>query len=184
VRFLESCGARDLALLHCTALYPTPAPEANLRAIATLASAFPECPVGYSDHTVGIACATAAVALGAAIVEKHFTLDRSLPGPDHHFSADPTELRELVAAIHTVEAALGSGRKQPTPAEVGHRASWQRCLVAARDLDAGAPITLETIAVKRSEGGGLPARLLPLLLGHRTRRPLRAEEPLRWDGID
>ncbi len=113
---LRRAGAQSLVLLHCTSAYPAPAEEANLRAMATLREAF-DVPVGFSDHTVGDAVALAAVALGACVLEKHFTLDRSLPGPDHRASLEPDELAQLVRRVRTVEAALGDGVKRPSPAE-------------------------------------------------------------------
>jgi sialic acid synthase SpsE len=133
----------------------------------TMALAF-QSPVGYSDHTLGIEVALAAVALGACVLEKHFTLDRNLPGPDHRSSLEPGELAELVQGIRKVEAALGHGRKEAAASEANTRTVARRSLVAARDIPAGAVLTWELIAVKRP-GTGLPPTLAPYLIGRKTR---------------
>ena len=114
VHVLQAAGATQLTLLHCVTEYPAPYAEVNLRAMQTLKLAF-GLPVGYSDHTPGIEIAIAAVALGAEVIEKHFTLDRSLPGPDHAASLEPAELQQMVAAIRHVEAALGNGHQGSSP---------------------------------------------------------------------
>jgi N-acetylneuraminate synthase len=146
-----------VVLLHCTTEYPAPMADVNLRAMGTLREAF-GLPVGYSDHTPGIAIPTAAVALGAVVIEKHFTLDRSLPGPDHKASLEPDELKNMVQAIREVEAALGSPIKQPAPSELGNRAVARKSLVAARDIVMGEVFTSENLAVKRPGDGVSPVR--------------------------
>jgi len=146
-----------VVLLHCTTEYPAPMADVNLRAMGTLRDAF-GLPVGYSDHTPGIAIPTAAVALGAVVIEKHFTLDRSLPGPDHKASLEPDELKQMVRAIREVEAALGSPIKQPAPSELGNRPVARKSLVAARDIVMGEVFTPENLAVKRPGDGISPVR--------------------------
>lgn len=148
---LERC----VTLLHCVTQYPAPAEAVNLRAMGTLAAAF-GLPVGYSDHTLGIEVAIAAVARGARVIEKHFTLERSLPGPDHAASLEPSELKQLVASIRTVERALGSPLKQPAPAEVMNRPIARRSLVAARPIRRGEHFTAEMLGAKRPGHGVSP----------------------------
>jgi N-acetylneuraminate synthase len=144
-----------VSLLHCTTEYPAPFAEVNLRAMDALAAAF-GLPVGYSDHTSGIHVSVAAVARGACIVEKHFTLDRALPGPDHKASLEPDELKSLVRAIRDVEAALGDGVKRPTEAEWKNRDVARKSLVAARPVSAGETLVKDSIACKRPGTGVSP----------------------------
>ena len=158
----------QIALLHCSSQYPTPWADVNLRAMHTLAAAFPGHPVGYSDHTPGIEVAVAAAALGAVIVEKHLTLDKSLPGPDHACSLDPGEFAAMVAAIRHVELAMGSGAKRPTMAEREGRAIARKSLVAATAIAPGEPFTLGNLTTKRPGTGISPMRL-PELLGRPAR---------------
>ena len=141
-----------VTLLHCTTEYPAPIAEVNLRAMDTMAAAF-GLPVGYSDHTEGIHVPVAAVARGATLIEKHFTLDKKLPGPDHRASLNPLELAEMVAAIRDIEMALGDGIKRPTPGEVSNRIAARKSLVAAQPMIAGQPLVL---AVKRPGNGVSP----------------------------
>lgn len=147
--------ADKVSLLHCTTEYPAPYDEVNLKAIDTIRKAF-GLPVGLSDHTEGIAVPIAAVARGAVIIEKHFTLDRGLPGPDHKASLEPDGLKAMVAAIRQVEAALGTGTKEPSPAELKNRAVARKSLVAARDIKAGEPFTADNLTVKRPGTGIAP----------------------------
>jgi N-acetylneuraminate synthase len=147
-----------VTLLHCTTEYPAPLGEVNLRAMDTLAAAF-GLPVGYSDHTEGIHVAVAAVARGAVMIEKHFTLDKNLPGPDHRASLDPVELAAMVAAVRDIESALGDSVKRPTATEVKNRVAARKSLVAAAPVAAGQPLTL---AVKRPGNGVSPFRFWAL----------------------
>lgn len=144
-------------LLHCTTEYPAPFREVNLRAMGTLASAF-DLPAGYSDHTQGIHVSLAAVALGAQVIEKHFTLDRNLPGPDHKASLEPGELKQMVRSIREVELALGSTVKQPVASELRNRVVVRKSLVAGRDIRKGELFTSTNLAVKRPGDGISPAR--------------------------
>jgi N-acetylneuraminate synthase len=138
----------NVVLLHCVTAYPTPFAEVNLRAMDTLKAAF-GLPVGFSDHTQGIAIAIAAVARGAAIVEKHFTLDRNLPGPDHQASLEPDELASMVQSIRQVEMALGSGIKSPTQSELKNRSVARKSLVAAEAIGISNLFTPENMTIKR-----------------------------------
>jgi N,N'-diacetyllegionaminate synthase len=153
-----------LGLLHCVSAYPAPIEAINLRAINTLAEAFPECVVGYSDHTLGVHIPVAAVALGARIIEKHFTLDKTLPGPDHQASLTVEELCDLVTQIRQVASALGDGVKRPQPCELDCINAARKSLVAANDLPAGHILTREDIAIKRP-GSGISPSLLEQVLG-------------------
>ena len=164
---IAHAGNPRLALLHCVSAYPADPCEVNLRAIKTLAEAF-QLPVGYSDHTLGQDVALAAVALGASILEKHFTLSRDLPGPDHQASLEPDELTALVRAVRTIEAAFGDGRKAPVPSEASTAAVARKSLVAAADIPAGAVIAAEAIAVRRP-GTGLSPAMLPHVVGRTAR---------------
>jgi len=172
LRVIERAGDPAVVLLHCTSCYPAEPAEANLRAMATLSLAFGR-PVGYSDHTLGLAVPLAAAALGAAVIEKHFTLDRSLEGPDHRASAEPGELADLVRGVRQIEAALGHGRKEPNPAEAETARAARRSLVAAVDLKAGQTLVAEAIALLRP-GTGLPPELIGFLVGRRVKRDIPA----------
>jgi N-acetylneuraminate synthase/N,N'-diacetyllegionaminate synthase len=178
VAAIRAAGDPPLALLHCVSAYPAPVAEMNLRAMDTLREQF-RCPVGLSDHTLGIEVALAAVARGAAIVEKHLTLDKTLPGPDHRASLEPSELAALVRGVRAVEAALGDGAKRPMPSEADVRRVARKSLVAARPLRAGEALTAADVAIKRP-GTGLPPSELPAVLGRRVRRDVAADEVLDW----
>lgn len=151
-----------VTLLHCTTEYPAPFEDVNLRVMDTLSSAF-DLPVGYSDHTEGIAVPIAAVARGAVVIEKHFTLDRTLPGPDHKASLEPLELKQMVTAIRVIEQALGSGRKHPTPSELKNMVVARKSLVAACTIREGEPFTVDNLAVKRPGNGLSPMQYWEVL---------------------
>jgi len=166
VRTIRRAGNKQIALLHCVSSYPTAPEDVNLRAMQTMRAAF-DLPVGFSDHTPGIEIPLAAAALGACIVEKHFTLDRSQPGPDHRASLEPYELAAMVTGIRKVEAALGDGVKEPRPGELEVAAVVRKSLVAACDIEAGTALTAEMIAIKRP-GTGLAPALRDSLVGKTT----------------
>ena len=165
-----------ITLLHCTTEYPAPFDEANLRAMDTLAAAF-WLPVGYSDHTPGIHVSLAAVARGARVVEKHFTLDRNLPGPDHKASLEPDKLRQLVRQIREIEQALGDGIKRPTSSEWKNRNAARRSLVAAKMIQAGELFTEENLTCKRPGTGASPSSYWQTL-GQAATRSYAADEAL------
>jgi N-acetylneuraminate synthase len=181
VNVLKAAGASKLTLLHCVTEYPAPYAEVNLRAMHTLKSAF-GLPVGYSDHTPGIDIAIAAVALGAEVIEKHLTLDRSLPGPDHAASLEPSELQQMVVAIRHVEAALGTGIKAPAPCELRNLSVARKSVVAARLLPAGHQLRIGDLDIKRP-GNGLAPKLLPELIGRTLRAGLAKDEIISWDHL-
>jgi len=173
----ESGDLREsVTILHCTTEYPAPAVEVNLRAIETLRRAF-ALPVGYSDHTVGLAIPVAAVALGATVIEKHLTLDRTLPGPDHEASTEPDEFRRMVQEIRMVEEALGTGRKLPTASEWENRRRVRRSLVARTAIRAGEVFTPENLDAKRP-ADGVPASRYRELLGRTARRDYEPDESI------
>ena len=156
---LEQAGTAraQITVLHCTTEYPTPMNEVNLRAMQSINSAF--CvEVGYSDHTPGIEVAIAAVAMGATVIEKHFTLDRNLPGPDHKASLEPAELKAMVAAIRNIEVALGDGIKRVTPSEARNRPVARKSLVASKAIKSGDVFSSENITTKRPGTGISPMR--------------------------
>jgi len=179
VRAIEAVGNHSFALLHCVSNYLANPADINLRAMHTMTRAF-NVPVGYSDHTPGIEVSLAAVALGACIVEKHFTLDRNLPGPDHQASAEPAELAALVRGIRVVEASLGDGRKQPAASEANTAAVARKSLVAACDIPEGATLTETMIALKRP-GTGLPPAMREFLIGRVARTMISAGTLLTLD---
>jgi sialic acid synthase SpsE len=181
VRTIVEAGNRSLVLLQCTSSYPAAPKDVNLRAMDTLARAF-GFPVGYSDHTEGIEIAIAAAALGAHVLEKHFTLDKALPGPDHRASITPDELTRLVAAIRKVEAALGTGLKIPAASERDTASVARKSLVAARYIPADTILTEDLIEVKRP-GTGLPPAAKASILGRRTRRELQAGDLIRPESL-
>jgi N-acetylneuraminate synthase len=163
VAAIRAVHREGLALLHCVSAYPAPAGEANLRAMETMRTIF-HLPVGFSDHTQGASVSLAAVALGACVIEKHLTLDRTLPGPDHRSSLEPNEFAFLVKGIREVEMALGDGRKEPRPCEKEIAAVARKSLVAARHIPKGTPWTQELIAIQRP-GTGLPPSFQGQVLG-------------------
>ena len=178
--FVSETGQQALrdrvTLLHCTTEYPAPFDEVNLRAMDTLAAAF-RLPVGYSDHTSGIHISLAAVARGARVIEKHFTLDRTLPGPDHKASLEPGELRELVRQIREIEQALGDGIKRPTASEWKTRDAARRSLVAAKTIQAGEMFTEENLSCKRPGAGIRPSSYWQVL-GQTAIRSYAVDEAL------
>lgn len=159
---------RHVTLLHCVTEYPAPPEAVNLLAMDTMSQAF-GLPVGYSDHTLGIEVSLAAVARGATLIEKHFTLDRNLPGPDHAASLEPDELARLVSGIRTIERALGSPRKGPAAAEMANKAVARRSLVAARPIAAGQPIRAQDLTTKRPGSGISPMQFWDIV-GRRAGR--------------
>ena len=157
LRVLREHGTADIRLLHCNTEYPTPFADVNLRAMETMRNAF-GVEVGYSDHTKGIEVPIAAVALGATIIEKHFTLDRNMEGPDHKASLEPDELAAMVSAIRNIEQALGSGEKTASPSERKNIAVVRKSIVAKRAIKAGERLTEENLTVKRPGSGVSPMR--------------------------
>lgn len=177
----NAAGATEIALLHCAINYPPRFEDLNLNAIRTLASAF-GLPVGWSDHTLGHTADVVAVALGAVMVEKHFTLSREMTGPDHPFALEPYELRAMVGAIREAEASTGSSIKRVTDAEQEMYRLGRRSLTAARPIAAGSVISREDLAVKRP-GFGIPVAEMEHVVGRRTATDVADDEVLTWDHL-
>lgn len=171
----EGVLRESITILQCHTDYPTMFADANLRAMQTLAAAFPGVKVGYSDHTLGIEAAIAAVAMGATVIEKHFTLDRAMLGPDHAASLEPEELASMIRAIRNIELALGNGRKFPTASELKIKQVARKSLVSARAIQAGEPFTEENLCTKRPGTGISPMRW-DELIGRPSRRAYEADE--------
>lgn len=178
---LREDGAGPVALLHCVSSYPTPPEDVNLRNIGMLASAF-DVPVGFSDHTLGTAVPLAAVALGACVIEKHFTLDKAMPGWDHAISADPAEMRALVAGAREIHAALGSPLRTVNAAELEKRKVFRRRLVAAHPLSRGGRLTADDVDFKRP-GTGIGPDELDYCVGRTLARDLAADDELEWSDL-
>jgi N,N'-diacetyllegionaminate synthase len=175
-------GGTDVTLLHCVTEYPCPAEQVNLRAMLTLRAAF-DVPVGYSDHTEGINISIAAAAIGARVIEKHFTLDRRMEGPDHKASLEPGELACMVRAIREVSLALGDGIKRPAPCEVANIAIARKSVVTARAIPAGTIISRGDLTVKRPGYGVAPGDL-DKIIGRRAAEDLVPDEVITWKMID
>ncbi|MBB3140068.1 N-acetylneuraminate synthase [Halomonas organivorans] len=178
---LESAGAGELTVLHCVTEYPAPFEQINLSAMHTLATAF-GVRVGYSDHTAGIEIPIAAVAMGATVIEKHFTLDTRLAGPDHAASLAPDDFQRMVAAIRHVESARGDGRKRPAPCERANLGIVRKSIIAQRPIAEGEVITLAHLALKRP-GSGLAPSQLEAVVGRRAARMIAIDELLDWGDL-
>ena len=174
IRVLNENGIKEITLLHCTTEYPTPYENVNLYAMNSLRERF-GCPVGYSDHTKGIEVDLAAVALGATVIEKHFTLDRSLPGPDHKASLEPYELKAMIEGIRKIEIALGSEEKKPTETEILNRDVARKSIVAKRDISIGEVFSGDNITTKRP-GTGISPMKWDEVIGTRAPRAFREDE--------
>lgn len=161
LNLLDESG-QDITLLHCTSAYPTPMEEVNLNAMSHMKQVFSR-NVGYSDHTMGIEVAIAAAALGACVIEKHMTLDKTMPGPDHRLSLEPTEFKLMVDSIRNIEMALGNGYKEPSKEECKNRDRVRKFLVASRDIKKGELFTVNNLCAKRCSPGISPMRLKDLL---------------------
>jgi N,N'-diacetyllegionaminate synthase len=166
----RGAGGKELILLHCTSSYPTPPADVHLRKIAALSAAF-DCPVGLSDHSDGPLAAIGAVALGACMIEKHFTLDKNLRGPDHRFSADPSEFRVLMESVRAMEKNLGSAEVKPASSEEIGRRDYRLSCVAARALSPGHKLTTSDIAFRRP-GFGFPPKDLERLITRKLTREI------------
>lgn len=179
---LVAAGNEQIIVLHCVSVYPTPNQDVNLRRIGTLRAQFPY-PIGFSDHSTGITAALGSVVLGASVVEKHFTLDHNLPGPDHNFSSDPAELSALVAEVRRLEAQLGSPRLQPACGEPEMAAIVRRSIVVNRDLPAGHVIIATDLSYRRPGTGLLPYESARVI-GRRTRHTIAATTLISLDMVE
>lgn len=178
VNVITKEGNTNIILLHCVTNYPAAVRDVNLRAMDTMHLAFGY-PVGYSDHTLGITIPIAAVSRGACLIEKHFTLDKTLLGPDHKASLEPAELTLMVEAIRDVEASLGSGIKAPTPAEIENKKVIRRSIVTTTDIPLHSIITSDQVTTKRP-GTGISPEYLPMIIGSITARKIKKDTILSW----
>ncbi len=182
VEAIRSTGNQDLVILQCNTDYPSRIEDVNIRAMVTMRDAL-NVRVGYSDHVPHNMACFAAVALGAEMIEKHFTLDNTLPGPDHSSSLEPAAFAELVRGIREVERSLGDGIKRPSEREQANTYGMRRSLVAARDLSAGAVLTVDDLGFKRP-ANGLSPKHLDQVIGRTLAYPLKKDEALTWDAIE
>lgn len=171
-------GVKDIVLLHCVTGYPANVEDVNLRAMDTMKSFF-KLPLGFSDHTAGFAVSIAAVALGASVIEKHFTLDKKLPGPDHKASLGPDELKEMVKAIRNAERALGDGIKKPAEEEESIKRVVRKSIVAKIDIPRGLKITDTMLDIKRP-GTGIEPRFFNKVIGKRAKRDIRKDTLIKF----
>lgn len=174
VKVLQNYGTENITLLHCNTEYPTPMCDVNLNSMISMKEAF-HVPVGYSDHTKGIEVAIAAVAMGATVIEKHFTLDRNMEGPDHKASLEPDELKAMVKAIRNIEIAIGSSEKKVTASEEKNRAIARKSIVAKRHIDKGETFTVDNITTKRP-GSGISPMKWNVVLGRKAMREFEEDE--------
>ena len=176
-----STGNKDVILLHCVSNYPTSAKDANLKVIKTLEQVF-ALPAGFSDHSLGTLLSVAAVCLGARVIEKHFTLDRGLPGPDHKLSLDPAKFAAMVSDIRAVEQAFGDGVKVPRESELEAIRSARRSITARMDIPAGAIITPDMLKISRP-GTGIEPKSLDLVIGKKAKEQIQEDDALTWSKI-
>lgn len=181
LKTIGEAGAKDIVLLHCVSDYPAKVEETNLRVMETLKHTF-GLPVGLSDHAIGTTIPIAATALGATIIEKHFTLDRKLPGPDHKASLEPDELRKMVLGIREVEKALGDGIKKPTKSEEAIKKVMRRSIVARTNIPKGAVIVEDMLNLKRP-GTGLEPRYLKKVVGKRAKKDIEVDEFITFEKL-
>ena len=181
VNLIKAVGNNKLVLLHCNFNYPAKMEEVNLLAMRTLSQAF-QTPVGYSDHTKGIEVSIAAVVLGAYVIEKHFTLNKNFPGPDHKASSEPEEFKKMVKKIRNIEKALGSAVKFPSKSEAINRKVSRRSIVAAGDISKGTIITLDKISIKRP-GTGISPKYNKKIIGRKAIKDIKLDEVITWDKI-
>lgn len=181
VETMESAGNKSLTLLHCVSDYPAEPKDCNLRAMLTLKAAF-NYPVGFSDHTIGMETALAAVAMGASVIEKHITLDQKLPGPDHNFALEPDGLKRLVESIRLVESALGTREKRPTNSELETRKVVRKRIFAGREIPRGKKISPDDLTFYRASEG-LEVKFIQLITGCEAVRIIKAGEPIKMGDI-
>jgi N,N'-diacetyllegionaminate synthase len=181
VNEIYKTGNKKLFLLHCVSSYPAKVDNANLKAITSLKDKF-RVPIGYSDHTEGMIAPVLAVALGAKIIEKHFTLSNKMNGPDHRFSLNPKELKEMVGLIRQAEIMLGSGIKKPMYAELEIRKISRKSIIASKNIPAGSKISADMLSIKRP-GKGLSPKYLDRVIGRRATRLIKADTKIKWKDL-
>lgn len=181
LEWIRKVGQREIAFMHCTSQYPAPLAQANIRAINTMKAAF-DLPVGYSDHTEGIIAGVMSASFGSSMIEKHFTLDKNMPGPDHKASADIPELRSLVLAMKEVHLALGDGVKKPVEAELANQPLIRKSFTCnLKEMKEGTVITAEMLGIKRPQiEGAVEPFDLEKIVGMKIKRMKRYDEPILW----
>jgi len=179
VKTIETTGNKNIIILHCTTNYPCPNKEANISAMLDIQKHFPDYPVGFSDHTEGIVAPLIAATLGATVIEKHFTLDRNLPGPDQKNSLEPDELKAMVEGIRRVPNLLGSGKKEPFKSELTISEMARKAVIAAQDIPSGTKITSAMLTIKRPAKGGLQPRELEKIVGKAAKRDIQADTQIQ-----
>lgn len=178
---IKSVGTEDILLLHCNSLYPTPVEAVNLKAMETMRTAF-KVPIGFSDHTLGIHIPVAAVAMGACVIEKHFTLSREMKGPDHSFAIESAELKELVRCIREVEKAKGTGIKKKSELEGEVYEKARRSIHAKVDILKETKITRDMLIIKRP-GYGIKPKFIDVVVGREAKRDIKEDEWITWDAV-
>ncbi|MGR3766077.1 N-acetylneuraminate synthase [Rossellomorea sp. NS-SX7] len=178
---LDALSQSQVSILHCTSNYPAPYEDVNLKAMDTLKQSFNKI-TGYSDHTLGNEVSISAVTLGAKIIERHFTLDQELPGPDHKASLEPKDLKDLIKSVRHVEAALGDGIKKCMPSEEPTKKVARKSLIALKNIEPGDTFTEENIGIKRP-GDGIEPKFMPLLLGRKAKNAIKEDRTITWDEI-
>lgn len=181
VKWIEERGNREITLLHCTSNYPTSCDEVNMKAMVTLSERF-SYKVGYSDHTEGIHIPVLAVAMGAEVIEKHFTLDKQMQGPDHKASLNVSELSELVKEIRDIEAAIGDGIKRPAYSEMSTREAARKSIVVNKALKKGTELTMEDLDIKRP-GTGIAPKYIGELQGKILLRDVQSDTLIQWKDV-
>lgn len=181
LEIIRNEGTKEIILLHCVTSYPAKVEDTNLRAMETLRQTF-KLPVGLSDHTLGITIPIAAVASGACVIEKHFTLDKNLAGPDHKASLEPDELKRMVKSIRDVEKAMGDGIKRPTQEEEKNRKAVRKSIVTRMDIPKGAVVTRKMLAIKRP-GNGLEAKYINLIVGKKAKKNIKSGETITFPKV-
>ena len=182
INAIKSVGNDDIILLHCNSLYPTPVEVVNLKAMEAMRTAF-KVPVGFSDHTLGIHIPVAAVAMGACVIEKHFTLDRTLPGPDHSFAIEPDELKEMVRCVRDVEKAKGKGIKEKSELESEEMyVKARRSIHAKVYIPKGTKITRDMLIIKRP-GYGIKPKFIDIVVGREAKKDIKEDEWITWDMV-
>ncbi|MFX1451345.1 MAG: N-acetylneuraminate synthase family protein, partial [Promethearchaeota archaeon] len=181
INSIKSIGNNDIALLHCGINYPPPFKDLNLRVIQTLKQAF-QVPVGFSDHTMSTTIPSICIALGACIIEKHFTLNRSMKGPDHKFALEPDELKLMIKNIRDTELALGSPIKSIADSEKNLFKIARRSIIAKRDIPKGKQIEKNDLIIKRP-GFGIPPKFLEIVIGRIAKRDIKEDDIITWDLI-
>ncbi|PJA22767.1 N-acetylneuraminate synthase, partial [Candidatus Beckwithbacteria bacterium CG_4_10_14_0_2_um_filter_47_25] len=179
VKIIEQTGNKKITILHCTTNYPCPPEEANVSAILDLQKHFKKYPIGYSDHTLGIEAALIAVGYGATVIEKHFTLSRTMTGPDQQNSLEPAELKNMVEKIRLVEKLRGSGKKEPFKSELIIAQMARKAVIALTDITKGAKFTAKNLTIKRPAKGGLHPKFYWKILGKTAQRNITADSQIK-----